>query len=490
MEGTSLFNDHLLFAPLNLDVNLSPSHPEQVQIFRLWQIYMDNVNPLLKVTHTPTLQPRIIDAASDVANISPALEALMLSIYCISVVSLDEGGCIRLFRSPRNQLLAGYQSACQQALLKCSLWRSCDVDGLTALYLYLVSVAGQTDARCLACMLVVAMRIAQRMGIHNESTNTECTVLEAEMRRRLWWSLVAFDYRISELTDYKTTTLIPTWDCSTPLNVNDFELRPDMKKAPVVHEKPTEALFCVVRSELADFVRHSPFHLDFVNPSLNSIAQPKATFHGPSTGGGELVALGKLVEDKYLAFCDVEDQLHYMTIWTTRGSLARSRLLDHYSKLSKSSVPETDAQRSAGISYALSMLECDMKLRTSPLTKGYLWFVGFYLPALAYLYTLNHLRKWPDSDHSAKAWAAIGENYEALTMNQKRYEQSERGIYVHKFSQVVLQAWEARETLLKQQHKPLEPVPQIVLDIGDGCIPRGRVRQVGRCLSVAQCHVG
>lgn len=54
-EGTSLVNDALLFTPLNLNVNLSTSHSEQVHIFRLWQIYLDNVNPLLKVTHTPTL---------------------------------------------------------------------------------------------------------------------------------------------------------------------------------------------------------------------------------------------------------------------------------------------------------------------------------------------------------------------------------------------------------------------------------------------------
>lgn len=27
----------------------------KAQIFRLWQIYLDYVNPLLKVTHTPTL---------------------------------------------------------------------------------------------------------------------------------------------------------------------------------------------------------------------------------------------------------------------------------------------------------------------------------------------------------------------------------------------------------------------------------------------------
>ena len=108
-------------------------------MFRLWQIYLDNVNPLLKVTHTPTLQSRIIDAASDVTNISPSLEALMFSIYCTSVVSVAEEDCIAFFRSSRKDLLARYQFACQQALRKCGAWRSPDLDGLTALYLYLVS---------------------------------------------------------------------------------------------------------------------------------------------------------------------------------------------------------------------------------------------------------------------------------------------------------------------------------------------------------------
>jgi hypothetical protein len=52
-------------------------------------------------------------------------------------------------------------------------------------------------------MLGVAIRIAQRMGIHSESALAKCTVFEAELRRRLWWSLVLFDTRISEMADHK-----------------------------------------------------------------------------------------------------------------------------------------------------------------------------------------------------------------------------------------------------------------------------------------------
>lgn len=70
-------DDHILFGARKTAVDISTLHPESVQIFRLWQLYLDNVDPLLKVTHTPTLQGRIIEAASNISNIKPSLEALM-----------------------------------------------------------------------------------------------------------------------------------------------------------------------------------------------------------------------------------------------------------------------------------------------------------------------------------------------------------------------------------------------------------------------------
>ena len=133
--------DHLLFGLRGTTVDLSTSHPEPVQIFRLWQIYLDNVNPLLKVTHTPSLQARIIEAASNIKSINPTLEALMFSIYCTSILSLSTDVCLTTFGSSKDDLLTRYQFGCQQALLNCGFLRSSDRDCLTALYLYLVSLA-------------------------------------------------------------------------------------------------------------------------------------------------------------------------------------------------------------------------------------------------------------------------------------------------------------------------------------------------------------
>ncbi len=134
-------DDHLLFGSCRITVDLATLHPDPVQIFRLWQIYLDNVNPLLKVTHTPSLQGRIIEAASNITNTNPTLEALMFSIYCTSILSLTVEDCQTMFGSSKEDLSMKYQFGCQQALLSCRFLRSSHRDCLTALYLYLVSLA-------------------------------------------------------------------------------------------------------------------------------------------------------------------------------------------------------------------------------------------------------------------------------------------------------------------------------------------------------------
>lgn len=296
------------------------------------------------------------------------------------------------------------------------------------------------------------------MGIHNESAIVKCPALEAEMRRRLWWSLILFDTRICEMADYKTAMLAPTWDCRTPLNLNDFDLQPEMIFPPAVQEKSSEALFAVVRSEMGEFVRHSTFHLDFVSPALKAVAKDVQGGHVPE--GGELVALEMMIEDNHLKFCNPENPLHLMTMWTARSYLAKNRLLEHFSRFPRSSVQQMDVQRDAAISHALSMLECDTNLMTSPLTKGYLWFVHFHFPFPAYIHIVQDLRMRPVSDHAERTWEIMSDNYEA----RFKVPGQDDNPFFKAFTKIILQAWGAREVVFRKPGKPLVP-PRIVSDI-------------------------
>lgn len=319
-------------------------------------------------------------------------------------------------------------------------------------------------------MLAIAIRIAQRMGIHSEAVLAKCTALEAEMRRRLWWSLILFDTRICEMSDYKATMLAPSWDCRIPLNVNDSDLRLEMKDLPVVQGTSTEALFIVVRSEVAEFIRNSMFYLEFTNPALKPIA--KDIHHGPIPEGGEAVALEKMIEDKYLKFCDPENMLHFMTIWMTRSYLAKCRLVEHYSVYYNSSVHQTEAQCDAGISYALRMLECDTKLMASPLTKRFFWLNQLYFPMPAYIQIVQDLRRRPVSKLAEQSWEVMSTNYEA------RFDAlyGDGSPFFRVFAKLILQAWEGREAVLRQSDEPFM-LPTVVSRIREQATQMGEKTQ-------------
>lgn len=494
------YSDPMFFGSQNADLDLSPLHPSSIQIIRLFQIYLDNVNPLLKVTHMPTVQGRIIEAAANPVNIDRDLEALMFSFYCMAVTSLTDQECVNMFGSPRKDLLTGYQFACQQALAKCEFLRTSSRDCLTAMFLYLVSLCWWpqyvfapltrpqltampfTDPRSLSSMLGVLVRIAQRLGLYSETENNNAGPLDGEIRRRLWWAIVAFDARISEMSNHKEgISLAPTWDCSAPSNVNDSELRPEMKTVPEPQSTPTDSMFAVVRGEIFRYIRRTNFHLDFTNPVLKKLApHDKLTQKMKSTSiseqESEVDELEQMIESKYLRYCDEENPLHYMTLWYARGYIARCRLIEFYAKCaikpsdmmtatgnspqgSSTHPAPTEAQREDSFHNSIFMLECDTKILSSPLTQGYLWLMDHNFPILAYFQVVQHLRRRPLCDQAQRAWDVMDDNFEARFIQHTSPRDESGNPLVHFFAKVVMGAWAAREMAFATQSSSLDPLP-------------------------------
>lgn len=307
-------------------------------------------------------------------------------------------------------------------------------------------------------MLGLAIRIAQRMGIHSESTLTKSSPLEAEVRRRLWWSLVLFDSRISELSHSRAVTLEPSWDCKIPLNVGDSDLRPEMKSQPVAQKSSTEAVLAVVRGEIGEFLRHSTFYLDFTCPALKLVAKHSQNDNMSDERG--LDQLETIIEDKYLKSCDPENPIHFMTIWTARSHIARCRLIEHLSRHADAGVHRTEAQRALATSHALRVLECDTKIMTSPLTKRFAWLNRFYFPFPAYIQTIQDLRRQSVSEQALYAWEVMSDNYEAWF--DLRF--GENTLFFQIFAKIVLEAWSGFEAASTQLAQDLVP-PRIVLSI-------------------------
>jgi hypothetical protein len=72
------------------DVDLRPLHPLPSQIPFIWQVYSENVDPILKIVHMPTMNKLIKDLRHNLDSLTPSTEALMFSVYYAAITSLDE----------------------------------------------------------------------------------------------------------------------------------------------------------------------------------------------------------------------------------------------------------------------------------------------------------------------------------------------------------------------------------------------------------------
>lgn len=283
------------------------------------------------------------------------------------------------------------------------------------------------------------------------------------MRRRLWWSLTLFDSRIGELSSSMGLSLDPTWDCNIPLNVNDSDLRPEMKDAPVPQEHCADAIFAVVRGVLGDSVRHSAWYLDFSNPALKSVAHH--VLHNANTPEvSSLDAVERTVEDKYLKFCDPEVPIHFMALWMTRQQIAKCKLLEHYSSTcgpNNSLGEQTNAQIDVTIMHAFRMLECDTKIMRSPLAKGYRWLAEYHFQFPAYVHIAQELKRHPLGKHAGQAWEIMADNFDARFAAIPTH----RAPIFNLFCKTVLPAWEAREAVARDSGEQLTTPPRIVVSI-------------------------
>ncbi len=65
-------------------------HPLPSQILFLWQVYMDNVDPFIKVLHVPTMTKAIREIRGSYQSLSPSMQALVLVISLAAIMSLED----------------------------------------------------------------------------------------------------------------------------------------------------------------------------------------------------------------------------------------------------------------------------------------------------------------------------------------------------------------------------------------------------------------
>jgi hypothetical protein len=165
------------------------------------------------------------------------------------------------------------------------------------------------DPRSLFCLTSVAVRIAQRMGLHHDGTSYGLPSFEVEMRRRLGWQIVLLDNRITEVSGAGNSIVTHTWTTNFPSNVNDNDQFANMRDLPVENTGLTEMVFFLVRCELAHFTQKS----SAVVGSMTADEHLNNEFEDR-------------IERRYLQKCDPLIPLHLMAVTMGRSALCKLRM--------------------------------------------------------------------------------------------------------------------------------------------------------------------
>ncbi|KAK4099546.1 hypothetical protein N658DRAFT_429601 [Parathielavia hyrcaniae] len=477
-EGTSTIgmtpdeNSELLLGGDSPDVKVETLWPEPAQLFSLWQVYLDRVNPLTKIIHVPSLQPFVAEAAIRSPGVPKNIEALLFSIFLLAVLSLTPDECRALLGFSREAALQKYSLAVRLSLVQLNFLRSHDLTVLRALVIYLISLQGRYNRHAAWILNGIVIRIAQKMGLHKDGETLGLLPFECEMRRRLWWQIVMVDARYAMLSGLSPSMLPPNSNATSPKNVNDADIFPSATEPIADREGPTEMIFGLLTHRIAKFLTDMPGFEGMIlyqEGQADDIATNAENGPTQEQAAAYRRAVGRLREelleifDKY---CDPKaGPVHEMAL------TMREHILDKLNELMTPPMERPDwggevkTTKDNTFKLAVGAFEHNEANYASTKDRGFAWFSLLHFQVDLFMYMAGQLCQRTEGNLVERAWRQVHVAYsyhpELFDMTNKNYA----ALAVH-----ILRAWKIREQLILSRTGQLPDAPFYIQQLR-ACIP-------------------
>ncbi|MCJ1438705.1 hypothetical protein MMC27_008095 [Xylographa pallens] len=307
-------------------ITLRILHPMKDQIPIYWELYKENVDPLIRLLHRPTIERLFLNASQNLDSLDKATEALMFAIYLATVTSLNAEQCQSLLQQDKEIAVQRYRFGAEQALTRAGFLETTELMVLQAFTLFLVSARRYDDGRFVWTMTGLATRIANAMGIHRDGAQFGLDPFETEMRRRLWWQVCTLDIRASEDQNSDPTITEQSFDTKIPSNINDEDIWPGMSEPPVEREGCTEMTFDLIRYEVGNTARF----LNYTPPGVTLGSKRGREVFSIEEKERLIEKLSQHLELKYLRHCDMAIPLQWVALNVARLILAKMWLIVHH----------------------------------------------------------------------------------------------------------------------------------------------------------------
>ncbi|KAI1822925.1 fungal-specific transcription factor domain-containing protein [Xylaria intraflava] len=393
-------NQGFMFGYSSSNVDLRRLHPLPSQMMFYWQIYMDNVDPLVKFLHIPTVTAIVKDLRSDMSSITPGVEALMFAIYLAAITSMEAEEVMKNFGAEKPQLISRYRFATEQALARANCVTTSELVVLQAFVLFLILVR-RYDPKFSSMLTGLVVKIAQSLGLHRDGTRFDnLSLFETEMRRRLWWAICVLDVRSAEDQGCELTVVEQSFDTQFPLNVNDDDISPNMTEFPPERTGPTDMAFCLIRYEICALSRR--LHAVSSGSVLHSRESPLTVEERED----KIIEMYEHIDRKYLQAQNT-DLLHWVSATLARLIMSKMSLVIYQPLMPSTGSGLSSDVRDRLFMASIEVVEYSRLLIVEPKVSHWRWLFQTYHQwhAVAYLLLEVCRRSWSAS--AERGWIAL-----------------------------------------------------------------------------------
>uniref|UniRef100_A0A8H7TMX9 Xylanolytic transcriptional activator regulatory domain-containing protein n=1 Tax=Bionectria ochroleuca TaxID=29856 RepID=A0A8H7TMX9_BIOOC len=457
VQTTAANPDHYAFIiGYNLpDVNPRAMHPSPSQIPFYWQTFVENVEPLIKIFHIPSMNKLIREMQRSIRFLSPSKEAFMFAMYFAAVVSMTPNEVQELLDEDKETLAAKYRLATEKALAKAEFMSSSDLMTLQAFVLFLFCLREREQSRFTWTMTALAVRIAQGIGIHRVRRDNKLPPYDTEISLRLWLSVWLLDLRTA--LDQGTDWLIPddVPDAALPLNINDSDLGPASVEYPLSRTGMTDMAPTLVKHEIGSLLKKLP-RLERESEGIRPSSEP-------DWDEMERIAITykKNVEEKYLHNCVDDEYFQWLTALNTRLFFAKVPLLFHHPVLSSDARSTlSPAVRDRLLTASIETLECSYAVVaiSASLRWSRLFRTSIHWHAIAIILEELCLRS-NKTEIAQRAWKAIELALDCWGSFPTSQHADELWKSLIKLMRTAKKRREANQSLYAQERTEAEPSP-------------------------------
>nr|RBQ98925.1 hypothetical protein FVER53263_03225 [Fusarium verticillioides] len=207
-------------------------HPQRRVAIRLWKVFVDGVDPYVKVLHIPTAETTLYTVIGDPTKASNENLALCFAIYFAAITATPSDDALDITGEDKKQALLRYRMCLEQSMAQSDFLENPTIASLQAMAIYGAAMRVHNSCRAVWIMNGLALRAAQSIGLHRDGSKLGLSPFESEMRRRIWWYFQERDGRGAEDYGLQNPTATTVHGVELPRNLHDSDLSPGMKELP------------------------------------------------------------------------------------------------------------------------------------------------------------------------------------------------------------------------------------------------------------------